>query len=79
LKIAKVKEWPKPTSVQEVQQFLGLANYYRCFVKNFTAVARPLHQLTEKKAPFKWTEQCEDAFAMLKIHLTSAPTLALPD
>jgi len=78
-KTAKVKEWPKPVLVQEVQQFLGRANYHRCFVKNFTAVARPLHQLTEKKAPFKWTEQYEDAFAMLKIHLTSAPTLALPD
>ena len=48
-------------------------------MKDFAAVARPLYQLTEKKAPFKWTEQCENAFATLKIHLTSAPTLALPD
>ena len=78
-KTLKVKEWPKPTSVQEVQQFLGLTNYYRHFVKDFAAVARPLYSLTEKKTPFKWTEQCEDAFATLKIHLTSAPTLALPD
>ena len=78
-KTSKVKEWPRPTSVQETQQFLGLANYYRRFVENFATIAKPLHQLTEKKAPFKWTEQCEQAFNLLKTHLTSAPTLALPD
>ena len=78
-KTSKVKEWPRPTSVQETQQFLGFANYYRCFVKDFAAIAKPLHQLTEKKALFKWTEQCEQAFTSLKTHLTSAPTLALPD
>ena len=78
-KTLKVKEWPTPTSVQETQKFLGLANYYRRFVKDFASIAKPLHQLTEKKTPFKWTEQCEDAFAALKLYLTSAPILALPD
>ena len=47
-KTSKVKEWPRSTSVRETQQFLGLANYYRRFVKDFAAIAKPLHQLTEK-------------------------------
>ena len=78
-KTLKVKEWPRPISVQETQQFFGLANYYRRFVKDFASIAKPLHQLTEKKTPFKWTEQCDNAFASLKLFLTSAPILALPD
>ena len=48
-KTSKVKEWPRSTSVQEAQQFLGLANYYRRFVKDFAAIAKPLHQLKQKK------------------------------
>ena len=48
-------------------------------MKDFATIAKPLHQLTEKKAPFKWTEQCEQAFTSLKTHLTSAPTMALLD
>jgi len=78
-KTSKVKEWSTPKSLQEVQQFLGLANYYRCFIRNFAAIAKPLHQATEKKNHFKWTEQCAQAFNQLKDHLTSAPILAMPD
>ena len=78
-KTLKVKEWPRPTSVQETQQFLILANYYRRFVKDFASITKPLHQLTEKKTPFEWTEQCKNAFSSLKLFLTSAPNLALPD
>ena len=66
-KISIVKEWPTPKSVKEVQQFLGLANYYRRFIKNFATIAKPLHQATEKQAHFKWTEHCAQAFNQLKI------------
>ena len=65
-KTSKIKEWPIPKSVQEVQQFLGLANYYRRFIKNFATIAKPLHQTTERKKPFKWTDECEQAFIQLK-------------
>jgi len=78
-KTSKVKEWSTPKSLQEVQQFLGLANYYRCFIRNFAAIAKPLHQAIEKKNHFKWTEQCAQAFNQLKDHLTSASILAMPD
>ena len=75
----KVAEWPSPRSAKEVQQFLGLANYYRRFVKDFATVAKPLHKLTEKGVPFSWSDQCQSCFNTLKSLLTSAPILALPD
>ena len=46
-KISKVKEWPTPTTVKEIQQFLGLANYYWRFIQDFATIAKPLHRLTE--------------------------------
>ena len=76
LKTSKVREWPTPITIQ---QFLGLASYYRRFIKNFAEIAKSLYKLIEKKSSFLWTDQCEDAFVSLKNHLTSAPTLALPD
>ena len=78
-KTAKVTKWPTPTSVQEVQQFLGLASYYRRFVRNFAEIAKPLHRLTERGRKFFWTLECETAFATLKNRLSSAPILSFPD
>ena len=78
-KTEKVKQWPTPKSTKEVQQFLGLASYYRRFVKNFASVAAPLHKLTEKHSIFQWTPSCQEAFNNLKARLISAPILALSD
>ena len=77
--IIKVKEWPTPIDGREVQQFLGLATFYRRFIKGFATIAKPLHRLTEKGARFAWTDACCEAFATLKMKLTSAPILAFPD
>ena len=78
-KVAKVMNWPTPTSAREVQQFLGLANYYRRFIQNFATKARPLHHLTEKSVHFKWTSECQEAFNALRTQLVSTPVLAYPD
>ena len=78
-KTSKVAQWPTPSSAFEVQQFLGLANYYRWFIRDFAMRAKPLHQLTEKRSKFIWTQQCQEAFEQLKHCLTSSPILALPD
>ena len=78
-KTEKVAQWPIPVDRREVQQFLGLANYYRRFVRDFATIARPLHRLTEKMAPFEWTDQCQGAFEELRRRLTSAPVLAYPN
>ena len=58
---------------------LGIASYYRRFVKNFSSIAAPLHNLTEKHSVFHWTPHYQEAFDNLKSWLVSAPILALPD
>ena len=78
-KTDKVADWPVPTTRKEVQQFLGLANYYRRFVKDFANIAKPLHRLTEKSCKFHWTNVCQTAFDDLRHRLVSAPILAFPD
>lgn len=78
-KVEAVRQWPVPKTQTEVRSFLGLASYYRRFVKGFAEIARPLHQLTEKGRRFKWTESCQVAFEQLKQSLMSAPVLAYPD
>ncbi|CAH9114854.1 unnamed protein product [Cuscuta epithymum] len=77
-KIEAVVEWRAPTSVTEVRSFLGLAGYYRRFVKDFSKIARPLTNLTKKTTKFQWNEDCEAAFQELKKRLTTAPVLTLP-
>ena len=78
-KVEKVANWPVPTTTKEVQQFLGLAGYYRRFMKGFADIARPLHRLTERNAKFQWTTECQTAFSKLRESLTSSPILAYPD
>ena len=78
-KTEKIAQWPVPTSRKEIQQFLGLANYYRRFVKDFATIAKPLHRLTEKTAKFEWTDECQAAFEEIRRRLVTAPILAFPD
>jgi len=78
-KIKAVHEWKPPQNVSQVRSFLGLAGFYRRFVKNFSSIAAPINQLTKKDIPFHWGKEQENAFEELKKRLTSAPLLALPD
>ena len=59
----RIVEWPTPCSVKQVQQFLGLASYYRRFINRFAEIPQPLHRLTERGRDFKWTKKCHNAFA----------------
>ncbi|XP_074292018.1 uncharacterized protein LOC141618851 [Silene latifolia] len=63
---------PSPSNVGEIRSFLGLAGYYRRFVKDFSKLARPMTQLLKKESKFLWSEACEKAFQELKKRLTSA-------
>uniref|UniRef100_A0AAQ4QW53 Reverse transcriptase/retrotransposon-derived protein RNase H-like domain-containing protein n=1 Tax=Gasterosteus aculeatus aculeatus TaxID=481459 RepID=A0AAQ4QW53_GASAC len=75
-----VRDWPQPSSVKEVQRFIGFANFYRKFIRNFSAVAGPMTDLTKRKpGPFKWSPEAERAFCELKVRFSSAPILTLPD
>ena len=65
-------------TVTEVRSFLGLAGYYRRFVKDFSKIAAPLTRLTQKNVKFNWSDRCKEHFLLLKDLLTSAPVLTLP-
>ncbi|GBG82970.1 hypothetical protein CBR_g36496 [Chara braunii] len=78
-KVAAVKEAPVPTSLTQVRAFLGLASYYRRFIKGFAAIARPLTNLLRKDQPLNWDAECQQAFATLKDTLAIAPILIRPD
>ena len=81
-KIEAVEKWPVhvPQNVTEIlKTFLGLCSYYGRFVKNFSKIAAPLYQLTQKDQIFSWTPNCQDAFNQMKNCLTEAPILAYPD
>ena len=62
-----------------MQKFLGLANYYRRFIKNFTRIAAPLHVLVRKEQKWKWEQEQEEAFGKLKVVFTTELILAIPD
>ncbi|KAL0553704.1 hypothetical protein IC582_007607 [Cucumis melo] len=78
-KIEAVTSWPRPSTVSEVHSFLGLAEYYRRFVEDFSRIASPLTQLTRKGAPFVWSPTCESSFQDLKRKLVTALVLTMPD
>jgi hypothetical protein len=77
-KVDAVFKWPRPTNVKEIRSFLGLAGYYRRFIKEFSKIAMPMTSLTKKNVKFDWTDECEQSFQTLKAHLVTAPVLALP-
>lgn len=78
-KISIVQNWPVPTTIKELHSFLGLAGYYRRFVKNFGMIARPLNDLLKKGVQFTWTEIADQDFQLLKQALISAPVLTIPN
>ena len=76
--IETVKNWKTPNTGKEVQQFLGLCNYYRQFIKGFSEIAAPLTHLTRKDVDFQWSDSVQQCFEKLKLALCTAPILAYP-
>ena len=69
----------QPKSVTEIRSFLGLAGYYKRFIKGFSQIAIPLTKLTRKDQPYVLNKKCEAALQDLKTKLTMAPVLVIPD
>ena len=63
--------------MSEIRSFVGLASYYRRFVKRFSSIASQLTNFTKHNVPFVWSDECEESFQKLKTLLTTAPILAL--
>ncbi|KAK3508516.1 hypothetical protein QTP70_031804, partial [Hemibagrus guttatus] len=79
-KVAAVRDWPRPTSVKELQRFLGFANFYRRFIRGYSSVTSPLTNLLRNKPKsLTWNPTALQAFDTLKQAFTTAPLLVHPD
>ena len=74
-----VRDFPQPKSVKEIRSFLGLAQFYRKFIRDYSKLAKPLNDLLKKDHKFVWTDKCEESFKIIKDALTNPPILAHPN
>jgi RNase H-like domain found in reverse transcriptase/Reverse transcriptase (RNA-dependent DNA polymerase)/Integrase zinc binding domain/Ty3 transposon capsid-like protein/gag-polyprotein putative aspartyl protease/Zinc knuckle len=79
LKVQAISKRLEPTNVKQVQEFLGVANYYRRYIEHFAHVAQPLYQLLKKDAKYEWNADCTTSFDTLKLKLTQYPILRQPN
>lgn len=77
--IKAIKNFPKPSTVNEIQRFLGLTGYYRRFIKDYASLSKPLTSLLKKGQPFEWTIERNEAFQKLIELLQSNLILIYPD
>ena len=78
-KVQSIEEWPEPIIIKKVQALLGILNYYRKFIENFSQIAVPLTVLTKRDSRFIFGTDCREAFKELKRRLTTALILAIYD
>jgi hypothetical protein len=78
-KVTTILDWKAPKDVRGIKSFIGMAGYYRRFIKGFSKIARPMTALLAKKVEFKWTPSCQKSFETLKEKLTTTLVLILPD
>ncbi|GJZ08247.1 reverse transcriptase domain-containing protein [Tanacetum coccineum] len=74
-KINVISKLPPPTNIKRFRSFLGHAGFYRCFIKDFLKIARPITKMLKKDTPFEFNDECQKAFEILKEKLTSAPVI----
>ena len=78
-KVRVIKEWSKPSKLKELRSFLGLANYYKQFIKGYSKMVAPLTDLLKKYQKLEWSSKCQAAFDELKAAMSSEPVLRLPN
>jgi hypothetical protein len=78
-KVELIENLPPPTSVKQICSFLGHVGFYRCFIKDFNKISRPLCSLLAKDIPFQFDEACHEAFQKLRSLLSTAPIMKPPN
>ncbi|GBC05841.1 hypothetical protein RclHR1_06470004 [Rhizophagus clarus] len=78
-KVDAIKNYPVPKNLTQLRAFLGLASYYRRFIKDFSKISTPLYMLLKKDIPYEWNQDRHQVFQFLKEKLITAPLLAYPD
>ncbi|GJV24817.1 reverse transcriptase domain-containing protein [Tanacetum coccineum] len=78
-KIDVISKFPPPTNVKGIRSFLGHASFYRCFIQDFSKIARLLTKLLEKDTPFEFSDECHKAFNSLNEKLTCTPVIVSPN
>jgi len=78
-KVEKVKNWLPPRNLKEVRWFLSFTGYYRYFIKGYSAIAKPLLELTRQATPWHWDPPQQKTFEMLKAKMCEKPVLQQPD
>jgi hypothetical protein len=79
VKVQAITDWPTPTSLTELRSFIGFGTYYKEFIPSYSAITRPLHDLTKGGVTWKWGPDQQAAFTLLKRLFTSYPVLRNPD
>ena len=79
IKLKAINDWEPPKTVKQVQAFLGFANFYRRFIRDYSKMVRPLTELTRKDTPFVWSQDCQTTFDTLKKRFIEEPILQIPN
>ena len=79
LKVETIQDWRPPRNVRGVREFIGFCNFYRCFIKSFSEIAQPLHDLTKVGQQWQWTDTKQHAFDTLKRMVCESPVLIHAD
>jgi hypothetical protein len=78
-KVVTILEMPNPTNVHTLKSFIGLCNYYKIYVQNFSTIAHPFYALLKKDVAWTWNEEAKETFNTLKEKLLEFPILRRPD
>ena len=78
-RVKAIEDYPAPTSVRELRRLVGLLNWFRKYIKNFSSEMEPLTRLLKKFVLFEWTNEHQKAFDKVKSLLINSPVLAFPD
>jgi hypothetical protein len=73
-KVADILDWKAPKDVRGIKSFIGMARYYRCFIEDFSKIARPMTSIVAKKVECKWIREYQEFFEEVDYNTYVDPT-----